>query len=513
MGQTAFMLMIMAVLSKIFGFVREMVMGYYYGTGDIVSIYLVANTIPVIAINFIANGIAAGFIPIYNKAKKEKGIEAAEDFTSNLLNITFVFGSIIIAIGMIFAKPLCMILSPDLIDRPELLSMAVVFTRIMMFAVYAYLYSSVFRGYLNLKGSFFVPVSTGIIMNIIIIVFIVLSGIRENAYLLAVGALLGNTLQYIYFPKASKKYGYKYKFKINKNDYYLKQMLKIAIPIILSVAAAELALLVDNAMASSFFGNDKISVLNYSKKLLGIIYGVITVSVTTSIYPTISSLANAGKIDKMKRKINSSLVSMLALVIPAVVGIMVLSKPVISLVYERGAFDNDSVIITSAVMFSYAPYILFTSISDVLDRAFYAVEDSKTPVKIVVIQQIINIILNLILTRIIGLTGIAYATSIACFIGSTLMFISFRKKFGRSNLKRLSISVLKILAISLVMGFTARFLYGHLSQSLSGSIALIITILVAILVYGILILFARIPEVMRAVNKIYHKIKNKKKQK
>ncbi|MDO4595073.1 MAG: murein biosynthesis integral membrane protein MurJ [Tissierellia bacterium] len=507
MGQTALMLMIVTVLSKMFGFVREMVMGYYYGTGDIASIYIVANTIPVIAINIIAIGISTGFIPIYNKAKKAEGILAAEKFTSNLMNLMLVFGTIMIVVCMIFGKYFCLILSPDLKNNPKLLDTAVKFTRILLFAIYAYLYSAVFRGYLNLKGNFVVPVTTGIIMNLIIITFIVLSGIRENYYLLPIGALLGNTFQYIFMPKTAHKLGYKHRLKIDLKDKYIKEMLKIALPIIVSVAAGELSLLVDNAMTSAYFGNDKISVLNYSKKLLGIITGVITVSVTTSIFPIISDLASSGKIKQMKRHINSSVVSMLILVVPSVIGIMALSTPIIELVFKRGAFDENSVKVTASIVFAYAPYVLFQSISDVVDRSFYAAEDSKTPVKIVLFQQIINIFFNVIFVHLFGFTGIAYSTSLACFIGSCIMMYAFRKKFGQSDLKRLAISSSKILAISLIMGVIARLNYGFLSSHLSNTISLLISIIVAACFYGLALLFARIPEVMKTVNKIYHKFK------
>ncbi|MDU2584820.1 MAG: lipid II flippase MurJ, partial [Anaerococcus prevotii] len=91
MGQTTIMLMFVTVISKIFGFLRESVMASYIGAGDLKSIYTTANTLPVVIANFVAVGIISGFIPIYNKAKKEEGEEVAEEFTSNIFNILMVF--------------------------------------------------------------------------------------------------------------------------------------------------------------------------------------------------------------------------------------------------------------------------------------------------------------------------------------------------------------------------------------------------------------------------------------
>ena len=509
MGQTAFMLMFITILSKIFGFLRESVMAYFYGAGDIVAIYAVANTLPVVIANFVASGIIYGFIPIYTKAKNEGGEEAAEEFTSNIFNILMVFGLIAVVIGFIFAGAFCKLFSPDL--KGELLQTAIVFTRIIMFAIFAYLYSAVFRGYLNLKGNFFVPAITGLIMNIIIIVFTVLSGLAKNPYLLAIGCLLGNVFQYICFPKACQDHGYKHKNKIDIHNKYIRSLVMIAIPVIVSSAAGEIALTVDNSMASYFFGNASISFLRYSKTLLSLISGVITVSVTTSIFPTISHLGQSGDIENMKSHINSAIVSTMILVIPATIGMMALSVPIIKLVYQRGAFNDKSVIITASMLVSYAPFVIFQSFSDVIDKGFYAVGDSKSPVVIVVIQQVINIILNFILIKLFGIEGLAYATSLSALSGAVMMLFKFRKNFGRINFKSSLKSLIKISVLSILMGLISYYIYGSLSGKMSYLPALLLAILVGAIFYLLTIICARIPEVMKMVNHVYHKVKRKNK--
>lgn len=505
MGQTAFMLMIVTILSKIFGFLRESVMAYFYGAGDIVAIYAVANTLPVVIANFVASGIIFGFIPIYTKAKNEEGEEAAEEFTSNIFNILMVFGLVAVIIGFIFAGAFCKLFSPDL--KGELLQTAIIFTRIIMFAIFAYLYSAVFRGYLNLKGNFFIPAITGIIMNVIIIAFTIFSGLAKHPYLLAIGCLLGNVLQYIMFPKANRDHGYKHSNKIDIHNKYIKSLIWIAIPVIVSSAAGEIALTVDNSMASYFFGNASISYLRYSKTLLSLITGVITVSVTTSIFPTISNLGQSGEFEDMKMNINSAIVSTMLLVIPATIGMMSLSVPIIKLVYQRGAFDDKSVIITAAMLIFYAPFVIFQSFSDVIDKGFYAVGDSKSPVIIVVIQQIINIILNFILINFFDIEGLALATTIAAAAGALMMLIKFRKNFGRLNFKSSLKSLIKITVLSILMGIIVWKLNGVLSEKTSYLLAMFISIFVGAIFYIITILLSRIPEVMKMINHLYHKFK------
>lgn len=503
MGQTTFMLMFITIISKVFGFIREAVMANYIGAGELKSIYTTANTLPVVVSNFVAVGIISGFIPIYNRAKNEEGEASAEKFTSNIFNILMVFATIALVIGLIFAKPFSKILSPDL--DGQWLDLAADYTRIMMFAVYAYLYSAVFRGYLNIKGDFFNPAITGIIMNIVIIIFTVLTGKTGNAYLLIIGALLGNILQYILFPKATRNAGYHHEKLIDFSNKYVRQLMIIAIPVIVSSAAGEISIIVDNSMASAYFGKASISKLFYAKTMLTLITGVITVSVTTALYPRIAELGQSNKINAMKKSISSAVVTTLLLVVPATIGMSVLSQPIIELVFQRNAFKSEDTIIVASLLSSYAPFIIFQSISDVVDRGFYAVGDSKTPVIIVVIQQIINIIFNIILINFFGINGLALSTVVSTIVGSILMIYKFRANFGSFNFKTALLSIIKISIATAMMAVTASGMYNLTSGKMPHILAIFIAIILAAIVYLFLILIARIPEVMNTVNTIYHK--------
>ena len=423
-----------------------------------------------------------------------------------------VFGAIALLIGVIFARPFAKILSPSL--NGQLLDLATSYTRIMMFAIFAYLYSAVFRGYLNIKGDFFNPAITGIIMNIIIIIFTILTGKTGNPYFLIIGALLGNVLQYILFPKATRKAGYKHRKIIDLSNKYVRQLMVIALPVIISSAAGEISIIVDNSMASAFFGEKSVAILFYAKTMLTLITGVITVSVTTALFPKISEYGQTGRINEMKASISSSVVTTMLLVIPATIGLMVLANPVIELVYQRKAFTREDTIAVASMMVSYAPFIIFQSITDVVDRGFYAVGDSKTPVIIVVIQQLINVILNAVLIKFYGLNGIAYSTVISTIIGSSLMIYKFRDNFGSFKFKNTLLSIVKIFAITAVMALVAGKIYTITADLMPHILSVLLSILLAAVVYGFLILLARIPEVMEIINSIYHKhFKKRKAQK
>ena len=159
--------------------------------------------------------------------------------------------------------------------------MCVNFTRIIVFTTFTLLYASVTKGYLNIKGNFVDPALVGIILNIVIIIFTILTNKFNNPYILIFGALFANIIQFIRFPYASKKLGFKYKRIFNLKDIYIKYLMTMMLPIIFSSAADQLSILVDNSMASAFFGVSSVSKIYYAKTMLNFIMGVVTVSVAT----------------------------------------------------------------------------------------------------------------------------------------------------------------------------------------------------------------------------------------
>lgn len=266
MGQTTILIMILTILSKIFGFLRESFMAYYIGAGDLKSIYTTAMTIPNMLTGIVVTGVLSAYIPVYNKALNEKGEERAKYFTSNLINILMLYGAVAVAIVIAFAGPLSKLFSPKL--SGDSLNIAINFTRIMAFSIFTYLSSSIIRGYLNIKDNFVDPILVGFILNIVIIISTILTGKIGNPYILIIGTLLAQILQFIRFPFVSKKLGYKHKKIIDFKDPYVKSLMIIMIPIIFSSAADQLSILVDNSMASAFFGVASISKIFYAKTML-----------------------------------------------------------------------------------------------------------------------------------------------------------------------------------------------------------------------------------------------------
>ncbi len=503
MGQTTIILMIITILSKIFGFVRESVMAAFIGAGELKSIYTTAMTIPAMLVGVVANGIVSGYIPIYSKVVEEEGEDSANRFTYNLINILMIFGFLIFLLIFVFASPICKILSPDLTG--ESLKLAVNYTRIIMISIFVLLYSCVIKGFLNTRGNFIDPAFTGIILNVIIIISVILTYRLDNLYILIVGALLGYIIQFIRFPFVSRKLGFKYKMEVDFSDKFIKMIFIMMVPILISSAADQISLAIDNSMASAFFGISSISKIYYSKTLLNFIMTVVTLSVVTVTFPDIARLGQSGDIVGMKEKLSSSIVFSMILVIPATFGMMALSNPIVKLAFERNAFTSMDTEIVASLIVAYGPYIIFASLIKILSNGFYSIGDSKTPFRIVMIQQLANLLMNFLLSKLFGLDGLAYSTSLSTLISSVLLIIVFSKKVGRFDDKDNMIAIVKIFISSVVMSGFAIYMYKIVSFSLI--INLFLSVLASGLVYILMLKILKVKEFDIIAKKIKKKIK------
>ena len=498
MGQTTILIMILTLISKIFGFAREAVMAAFIGAGDLKSIYTTATTIPTVIFSIVASGILSVYIPTFNKAKNEGGEEEANKFTNDLVNVLMFYGLISFLIIIVLAKPVSKILSPDL--SGEWLDMAANFTIIMMFSTFAYLYGGVIRGYLNINNNFVDPVLIAIIMNVFIIAATVLTGIFGNPYILIVGALLGNVLQFARFPFAAKKLGFKYKLGLNFKNKYVKYFMVLLLPIILSNAASQVSLIVDNSMASAIFGKVSISKLFYAKTMLGFITGVVTTTIATMSFPEIARLAQKGQMLEMNNKIKSAIIFTLILILPATFGMISLSNPIIKLVFERNAFTSEDTKIVVSLLVSYAPFVIFAAITEIVSKGFYSLGDSKTPVIIILLQQLINIFLNVVLSKLIGLNGLALSTTISTAIGSIIIIYIFERKYGNNDSKYNIGSIIKLIIISIIMSVIARLAYNVSIKVLPLILSVGLSVLLGGLVYFIGIIIIKVPEFEEIIN-------------
>lgn len=505
MKKTAIILMFITIFSKLFGFLREITLSYFYGASSISDAYLISLTIPTVIFSLIGTGIVTGYIPIYSRINKEYGLNEANKFTSNLTNIILIVSSIIIILGLLFTEQLVRLFANGF--EGETLALAVKFTKISLIGIYFTSLVYIYKGFLDLKGNFTVPALIGFPFNFFIILSIYLSS-NNNIMILIVGTIIAILSQFLFLLPFVYKKGYKHKFILNVKDEHIKAMAYMALPVIIGVSVNQINVLVDRSLASQIAVGG-ISALNYAYRLNGFVQGIFVVSISTVMYPTISKMSADNNIKGLKKTVSEAINGVNLLVIPATIGFMIFAEPIVKLLFGRGAFDDRAVAMTSQALFFYAIGMVGFGLRDIISRAFYSLRDTKTPMINASIAVVLNIVLNFILSKYLGIGGLALATSISGLFCTALLLISLRKKIGPLGLKSASISFIKILFASLIMGVIAKMSYDALLKYINENLSLIIAIGIAGIVYFVLIYFMKIEEVDTIIRAIKNKIKRK----
>lgn len=250
-----------------------------------------------------------------------------------------------------------------------------------------------------------------------------------------------------------------------------------------------------------------ISALNYANKLNDFVQGLFVISIVTVMYPLISKMAAEKNIAGLKKTLSESISGINLLVVPATVGMMIFAEPIVRMLFGRGAFDEQAVVLTSSALFFYALGIVGYGLREVLSRAFYSLQDTKTPMINATIAVGLNIILNIILSRFMGIGGLALATSISALFCTLLLFISLRKKIGHFGLKEITLSFGKIVLASILMAIVAKLANEVLLTQIGANLSLLASIGMGAIVYFGIIYFMKIKEVEEIILQIKKEIK------
>ncbi|MGD7045662.1 murein biosynthesis integral membrane protein MurJ [Jeotgalibacillus proteolyticus] len=502
MKKTVLFIMLLTMGSKLIGFLRDILLSYYYGVSGISDAYLIAILIPTVIFGLLAKAISTGYIPLYTRIDQNEGPDASRLFTNHVLNLLLVISTFLVLLGLVFTKALVLLFAAGF--EGETLEIAVWFTRITIAGIY---FTSIIRllsAYLNVKKLFIVPTLIGLPMNAVLILSIIVSHETGYIVLLAAGNLTALFIQAGIIVFFALKKGFRWQAVFKVRDPHLKQMTLLALPIMLGTAVSQINKLVDRSLASSITEGG-VSALYYANTLNAFILGVFVVSIATVMYPSISKMAAGSDHVRFKESVISGLNGVGLFVIPATVGAFLFSEEIVVLLFGRGAFDAEAVTMTSGAFFFYAVGLIGYGFREILSRAFYAMQDTKTPALNAAIAVSINIVLNFILSSFMGINGLALATSIAAFITTFLLYRKLRSHTGSLFTYEAVRSNVKILTASLVMGSAAYLISPFIMEALGETIGVLLTILLAAGIYLGMILLFKVKEaqslVQLAVNK------------
>ena len=440
---------ILTAISKVLGFLRDIVFANIYGLGPEATAYQAALKIPTQIVDIVlSSAIVSCFIPIFNEVLQKNGKDEANKFANNFINAVSIIASFIAIIGIIFAPYVVKVFTSF---TPSTYELTVNLIRITFPMIIFTAMAFSFVGFLQSYGEFNVPAAISGISNLVVITFLLLfsnkTGISGVCYCVVVAWAIQVLVQ---LPLA-KKFGYKFSLKTNFKDENLKKVIKIAIPILISTAVLPINNLVSMRFASGI-GDRYYSALEYAYKLYVVIYGIFSYAVGNIIFPELSKAVSSNDTESYNGTMTKSIKILSFLLIPLTIGLMIFSREIVSLSYERGAFTFESTLLTSGALFFYAVGIIGAGLVEIMNKAFYAKQDTKTPLYVGIISILLNLLLCFLFSKsMLSYKGIALATAIVAIINGIILCFIINGKCKLFN-KDLSMYLLKIIYSSILMG-------------------------------------------------------------
>lgn len=510
-AKAAGFLMVAMLLSRMLGYVREAALASAFGKTWITDAFLAAFTVPDFMYDLLVGGIlSSAFIPVFSSYLATDKEDEAWEVASTMINLIIIIMVVCIALGMIFTPYLTKAVAYKFTGQT--LQLSVKLTRIMFPAFVILALNGLIMGMLNSYKHFAAPAIGAIAYNLCIIVAGLLFAKKLGIAAFAIGVVIGHTTNFlIQLPVLAKK-GMKYKFKLNLKHPGVKKMFLLMIPAMLGLAANRVNLIVNQNFASGI-SEGSITALRLASRLMWLPMGVFAGSIAVAVFPTLTSQAARKEMDDFKETLSMGIRSILLIIIPASVGLAVLSVPIVRLLFERGEFTHAATLVTANALIFYCIGLFAQSAVWVVTRAYYALHDLTRPLKVALTTIIINIILNYFLRPVLQERGLALADSIAVIYNLTVLLFVLQKKIGGIGIRKIFRSFVMITLSSGLMGVVVYLVSTYLGSHLDLSVRLnqVIQVGASIglgaVVFAVAILMCKLDETQVIVDMIRRKFK------
>ena len=477
MFKSSFIVMVINMLSRILGLVREMIIGSVFGASGMTDAYVSATKIPNFFTTLFGEGsLGTVFIPIYNRGLEEKGKEKTDEFVFSILNLIIAFTSTMSVIMILFSKQILKITTG--FADPERFEAANGLLKIVAFYFLFIALSGVVSSLLNNYKKFAVAASMGIVFNLVIIVGTLLLKNKMGIYGLGVAYLLSGVFQLLMMLPQFFQIMKTYKFIFNLKDPYVKEMFVLMVPTLIGIFGYQINEIVDNRFATMLPAGTA-SALNYASRLYLLPIGVFAISLSVVIFPTLSRAVVKNKRKKVRKVVQEGLAMLAFLIVPSSVILFGYAREIVTLVYKRGHFSNKAVTLTSETLQFYALGLLFFSTIHLLTRSHYVYKDRKLPVISSFIGIFTNILLDFLLYKQYRHVGLTFATSFAAMINFLILFVSLQRRYVRINV----LKYIAILVISLGGSLLSITISKLVKVSFLGSLSIVVNLLVFLIIY------------------------------
>ncbi len=499
--------------SRVLGMVREMAYARFMGDGWVAGAFTLAFTIPNLFRRLLGEGaLTAAFIPIF-KEKEKNGTTAEMWRAANaVMSALLVFAAVVIALVLV---GLSIALETAQFDAKTRLMLELL--RVMFPYMGLVCLAAVFMGVLNARGHFFIPALGAALLNVVMIASVFLAaphfGVKldDQIFALAFGVLVAGVAQAAFQLPSLRREGWRLAWVTPWRDETVRTVVTKMGPAIVGVAAFQLNVTVVQLVS---FWVDPVIVasFNYAVRLMELPQGVFGISLATYLLTSLSGLAAEKKLPEFRATLGQGLGYLVVINSLATILLMALAVPIVRLLFERGEFGPAATERAADALFALAPGLVAFSMVNIFARAFYALGDTQTPMKVSVFCLGVNLLLSVVLIGDLRQIGLGVANSITSCLNVWLLYRALRKKLGTLELAEVRQAIKPVLAACIVACMLAFPTYqswdnwfGHGTLAIRLG-AVFVPATIAAVMYWAMLWSARLPVAMEALGLIRRKL-------
>ncbi|MFA5948100.1 MAG: murein biosynthesis integral membrane protein MurJ [Candidatus Gracilibacteria bacterium] len=475
------LLTITTLISYFIGLIRDRIIAVNFGATSQTDIYNASFLIPDFLFNlFIAGALMASFMPIFSDFLT-KDPKRAHKIANTILTYGSIFIVLLSVLAFIFTTQLIEMLFPEFDGNTKL--EIIKMTRIMLPTAILFTISNSLGNILMSYKHFFSYAVSPILYNLGIITGILLFSEKFGIYSAAIGVIAGAILHCIIRIIDTMNTPYKYYFKTDIKDEGFKKIIKLMIPRTISLISWQINLYIF-ALIGIQMMEGSLASFNFARNIQSIAVSLFGVALSTAAYPYLTEFAASNDKISYTKNIQNSIQKILFFTIPSMIGVIFLTKPIIEIILSGGKFDSNSVNITALILFFFAFSIPFESMTHILSRAFYALKNTKTPMYVNLTGMVIIGLITFYIAPKYGVKWFSIGFSIGMITQVILLIILLKKHLAGFNLKKFSLSFMKIILSSGIMG-SFIILSSNLTLGIPNKIYYTMQIIIAAIIYFI----------------------------
>lgn len=458
------------LISRVTGYLRDLVLAQILGAAHGSDAFIVAFRIPNLLRRLVGEGaLTAAMVPTLSEYRRGGEREEFWRFASLAFSTLAALVAILAAAGVIFSPVLVKALAYGFTGIEDKWELTISLNRLMFPYIIFISLAALAMATLNTIGIFGLPAATPILLNlsILAVAWGFSDSFEQPSYAFAWGVLLGGALQFLAQLPALLRRGLRPIPRISLSHPGIRQVGRLMLPGILGLGVTQITLIVDSQFAS-FLGRGAVSALYYAGRVNELALGVFAIAVSTVILPALSRQAAEGRREEMKSTLLFGLRVVAFITIPSAVGLIALRVDLIRLLFQRGAFDGVATSATSEALFFYAMGLFALGGIRIVAPAFYALKDTRTPVIVGAITLGIHVVLCTLLSRRLGLGGIALADSISATLNMTILIAAFRRRCGLPLVRTFILPAILFAGAAAAMGLLCAPVLGWLRGALAG---------------------------------------------